>query len=185
MKRLGKVFQNAFSVDELLRHESYSGKHGKTAVLELLGLKSSELSGIGGLQAKGVEANVTRAVVGTQEAGLVNRDITRGNPSVLGTVELDLGNANGENKPEGGRHLSKVADGRSLDGSIKEERRSLDLLANEESDGGQHGDASVGELGLTVTLKGVIVGLGGKAKGVEEPNRSKGPWDGVDVKGRL
>jgi hypothetical protein len=38
----------------------------------------------------------------------------------------------------------------------------------------------MGELGLTVTLEGVLVGLGGETKRVEETNRGEGTRDGIN-----
>jgi hypothetical protein len=70
-----QVLNNFLSVNKLLGHESSSGKHGKTAVLEFLGLQDIQLLGVRGLQAKRVETNVTRGVVRTEKTGLVNRDV--------------------------------------------------------------------------------------------------------------
>jgi hypothetical protein len=174
------VFQDTFAIGQLLGHETSGGEHGKTSVLEFLGLKDLQLFRIGRLETEGVEANVTRGVVGTQEAGLVYGDITRGNPSVLGTVELDLGNANGKETPERSRNLRKVGNGGSLNGGIEEEGRSFDLLADKESKHSEHTNTTMGELGLTVTLEGVLIGLGSEAKRIEETNRGEGTSDSVD-----
>jgi hypothetical protein len=174
------VFQDTFSIGQLLGHETSGGKHGKTSVLEFLRLKGHQLFRISRLETKGVETNVTRCVVGTQEAGLANRGITRGHPSELSTVELDLGNADGKDTPERGRNLREVGDGGSLDGCVEEERRSFDLLADKESNHSEHTNTAMGELGLTITLEGVLVGLGSEAKRIKETNRGKGTRDGVD-----
>jgi hypothetical protein len=174
------VFQDTLAINQLLGQETSGGKHGETSILEFLGLKNLQLFRIGRLEAKGVEANVARGVVGTQEAGLVYGDITRGHPSELGTVELDLGNANGKNAPERSRNLRKVGNGGSLNGGIEEEGRSFHLLTDKESKHSQHTNTSMGELGLTVTLEGVLVGLGSKAKRIEETNRGEGTRNGVD-----
>jgi hypothetical protein len=40
----------------------------------------------------------------------------------------------------------------------------------------------MGELGLTVTLEGVLISLGSEAKRIEETNRGEGARDGVDRK---
>jgi hypothetical protein len=174
------VFQDTFAIGQLLGHETSGGEHGKTSVLEFLGLEGLQLLRIGRLETEGVKANVTGGVVGTQETGLANINITRGHPSVLGTVELDLSNANGEDAPERSRHLRKVADGGPLNGGVKEEGRSFDLLADKESNHSQHTNTAMGELGLTVTLKGVLVSLGSEAKRIEETNRGEGTWDGIN-----
>jgi hypothetical protein len=174
------VFQDTFSIGQLLGHETSGGNHGKTSVLEFLRLKSRKLFRIGWLEFKGVEVEVAGGVVGTQKAGLTNRDITRGHPSELGTVEFDLRNADGKDTPERGRNLSKVGDGGSLDRCVEEERRSFDRLADKESKHSQHTNTAMGELRLTITLKCVLVGLGSETKGVEETERGKGTRDGVD-----
>jgi hypothetical protein len=169
-----KVLEDSLAINKLLCHEPSGGEHGKTAVLEFLGANRGELNGVGRLEAKGIEANVTRGVVGTEKTRLVNRGITRSNPSVLSTVELDLGNAQNKDDPERSRDLREVGDGGSLNGGIEEERRSLNLFANKESDNGQHGNASMGELSLAVTLEGVVISLRGEAKGIEESHRGEG-----------
>jgi hypothetical protein len=38
----------------------------------------------------------------------------------------------------------------------------------------------MGEFGLTVTLEGVLVGLGGETKRVKETNRGEGTRDGIN-----
>jgi hypothetical protein len=64
-----------------------------------------------------------------------------------------------------------VGDGGSLDGRVEEEGRSFDLLANKESKHGQHTNTAMSELGLTVTLEGILVSLGSESKRIEETNR--------------
>ena len=55
--------------------ESSSGKHGKTSVLEFLGLHNGKFFGIGRLEAKRVKANVTGVVFLSEETRLGNRDV--------------------------------------------------------------------------------------------------------------
>jgi hypothetical protein len=174
------VFQDTFTIDQLLSHETSGGEHGKTSVLEFLVLKGPQLFRISRLETEGVEANVTRGVVDTQEARVVNRDITRGHPSELGTVELELGNTNGKDAPERSRNLREVADGRTLNRCIEEEGRPFHLFADKESKHSQHTNTSMCDLGLTVTLEGVLVGLLGEAKRIEDTERGEGTRDGVD-----
>jgi hypothetical protein len=180
---LGEVLEDSLSVGELLGHESRGGKHGEAAVLELLGLHGDELGRVLGLEAEGVEAEVAGDVVGAEEAGLVDGDVAGAHPAPLGAVELDLGNGEDEGRPERSGDLGQVGDGRALDGGIEEEARSLDGLADKESDGGQHGDAAVRELGLAVPLQGVGVGLGSESKGVEDADGGEGARDGVEAEG--
>jgi hypothetical protein len=180
------VLQDTLSINQLLCHETSGSEHGKTSVLEFLVLKGPQLLRISRLETEGVEANVTRGVLGTQEAWLVN-DITRGHPSELrgrpsdlGTVDLELGNTKGKDTPERSRNLRKVVDGRTLNRCVEEEGRPFDLLSDKESNHSQHTNTSMGELGLTVTLEGVLVGLLGEAKRIEDTERGEGTRDGVD-----
>ena len=48
---------------------------------------------------------------------------------------------------------------------------------------GKHGNTSMGQFGLTVSLEGSLVGLLGEAKRVEKTDRGKGTWDGIDGEG--
>jgi hypothetical protein len=100
-----EVLQDTLAINQLLCQEPSGGKHGKTSVLEFLGLKNHQFSRVSRLEAQRVEADITRRVVGAKKSRLVNRGITRRNPSVLGTVELDLGNAQNKDDPERSRDL--------------------------------------------------------------------------------
>jgi hypothetical protein len=175
-----EMFQDTLAINQLLCQETSGGKHAKTSILEFLCLKDLQLFRIGWFEVEGIKANVTRGVVCTQETGLVYGGITRGHPTVLGTVELDLGDAKGKEKPERSRRLEKVGDSGSLYGSIEEEGRSFDLLADKESNHSQHTNTSMGELGLAVTLEGVLVSFLGEAKGVEETYRGESTSDVIN-----
>ena len=177
------MFHNSLSVGQLLGQETSSGKHGKTSVLQLLVLHGQKGIRLRGLQAKRIESQVTRGVVRAQEARLVDRDVTGRHPAVLGTVELELGDGNGQNSPERSRDLGKVADGRSRDLGIEKEGRSLNFLTDEETNGGQHGNTSVGKFGLAVSLQGVGVGLVSESEGIKDTDRGKSSRDGVNREG--
>ena len=128
-----KVLNDSLSVNQLLGKESGSGKHGKTSVLEFLGLKSEKLIIISRLQAKGIEAKVSRDVGVTKKSGLGNGDILGLNPADGGTLLLSGTNGNGQKCPENWGYLGQVGDGRSRDLGIEKERRSLNLLTNKET----------------------------------------------------
>jgi hypothetical protein len=174
-----EMFKDSLAVSELLCHETSGGQHGETSVLKFLGLHDLEFLRVSRLQAKGIKAKVTRGVVGTEETGLVNRNILGVNPSDRSTLLLGSADCDGEKDPERGRDLSEVRDGRSGDLGIKEEGRTLNLFAHKETNGGEHGHTSVGQFSLTVTLEGVGIGLGRESKRVEESHGGKGTWEVV------
>jgi hypothetical protein len=71
-------------VDELLGDEPGDGNHGQAAVVQLLGLEVVLLLGVGGVQAQGVEAEVTGNVgvivvqlVEARAGGVPPSDLTR------------------------------------------------------------------------------------------------------------
>jgi hypothetical protein len=66
-----------------------------------------------------------------------------------------------------------VSDGRAGDLRVEEEGRSLNLLSDEKANSGKHGNTSVGQLGLTVTHHGGLIGLLGESEWIEEANRGK------------
>jgi hypothetical protein len=171
------VLKDSLSINKLLGHETSGGKHSKTSVLEFLGGHALELDWVGWLEAKWVESDVTRDVALSEETRLVNRDLSRVNPTDFGTLDLGGTDGDSEDAPEDNWNLGKVGDGWSLDGGIEEERRSLDLLTDKEANGGEHGNTSVGKLGLAVTLEGVGIGLLGESKGIEESHRGDGTWE--------
>ena len=128
-----KVLKDSLSVYQLLGKEAGGGKHGKTSVLEFLGLESEKLFGIIGLQAKRIESKVSRDVRVTKKSRLGNGDVLGLNPADGGTLLLGSSNGNGQKGPENWGNLGQVGDGRSRDLGIEKERRSLDLLTNKET----------------------------------------------------
>lgn len=174
------MFKDTLSINKFLCHETSSGKHGKTTILQLLGLHKCELSRVFRLEAKRVKANVTRNVVGTQKTGLVNRDILWCLPSNLGTLDFGLCNSGTQEEPKDGVDLGKVSDGRSRNLAIEQDTLGLDSFANEETKSGKHGNTTMGELGLTVTLQSVLISLFAKAQGIKESNGLKSTRDVVN-----
>eukprot|EP00563_Minutocellus_polymorphus_P004713 CAMPEP_0181036520 /NCGR_PEP_ID=MMETSP1070-20121207/8903_1 /TAXON_ID=265543 /ORGANISM="Minutocellus polymorphus, Strain NH13" /LENGTH=148 /DNA_ID=CAMNT_0023114157 /DNA_START=82 /DNA_END=528 /DNA_ORIENTATION=+ len=135
----GEVLEDALAVDGLLCEESSGGEHGKAAVLELLRLHLEELLGVLGGEAEGVEAKVTGVVFGEELSGGVNGGLRGVDPSLLGAELLGGTDGGDEGDPELRGDLGDVADGGAGDGGIEEEGAALNLLANEETDGGEHG----------------------------------------------
>jgi hypothetical protein len=174
------VLQDSLSVDKLLSQETSGGKHGKTSVLEFLRLQLEELIRVLGRQAKRIETEVTRDIFFAEKSGLGDGDILRLDPAYGGTLLLGGTNGNGEGDPESDRDLGQVADGRAFNTSVEKERRSLNLLANEETDDGEHGNTSMGKFSLTVTLESGFIGLLSESEGVEKSNGGKGSGDGID-----
>jgi hypothetical protein len=153
------VLNDSLSVNEFLGQESSGSNHSEASVLEFLGLEDLEFLGVFGLESKRIEADVTRGVVGTEKTGLVDRDILGLDPSDGGTLLFTGTNGDGQKHPEGDRNLGKVGDGGSRNLGVEEEGASLNGLTGKETDGGEHGNTSVGELGFTVSLEGRFVGL--------------------------
>jgi hypothetical protein len=60
-----------------------------------------------------------------------------------------------------------VVDGGAGDISVEEERRPLDLLANEKAERGKHGDAAVGDLRVGVALRLSLVDVVEEAECVD------------------
>ena len=127
------MLDDPLSVSKLLSHETDSGKHGKAPVLELLGLHDLECLRVSGLQAKRIEANVTRGVRITEKSRLGDGDILGLDPADGGTLLLGGTNGDGKKDPERGRDLRQVGDSRARDLRVEEERGSLNLLADKET----------------------------------------------------
>jgi hypothetical protein len=175
-----EVFNDSLSIDQLLGEESGSSKHRQATILEFLGLHKSKFLGIRGLQAKGVKFQVARDVFLAQKTGLVVGDVLGFDPADFGTDGFGLCDTSTQEDPENGVHLGKVGDGRASDFTVEKESLAFDGFSDEETDGGQHGDAAVSELSFTVTLKGGFISLGGEASGVKKTYRGKGTGDCVD-----
>jgi hypothetical protein len=165
-----EVFKDSLAINKFLCAKSGGGEHGKTAVLELLGLHSLGFLTCIRLQAKRVETKITRGVSLTKsEDLLVGFDVPNS-----GTFQLGGTNGDRQSDKEKGGDLGQVADGRATDLAIEKEGRSLDLFSDEETNDSEHGNTAVGQLGLTVSLEGGLVSIGGETKRIEETHGSKG-----------
>jgi hypothetical protein len=60
-----------------------------------------------------------------------------------------------------------VVDGGAGDRGVEEESGALDLLADVEAERGEHGDAAMGDLDVSVTLCLGLVDVSEEAKGVD------------------
>jgi hypothetical protein len=179
-RNLGKVVKDSLSVNEFLRHETGSGQHSKASILKLLCLHGEEFFGVFRLQAKRVEVEVSRDVGVTEKTGLADGNILGINPSDGSTLGLSGSDEGGQKDPEHSRDLSKVGDGRARHLGIEEERGSLDLLSDEETNSGEHGNTSVGQFGLAVSLKSGFIGLLGESQRIEKTDRGERSWDIID-----
>ena len=80
--------------------------------------------------------------------------------------------------------LGQVGDGRSSDLAVEKEGLGLNGFTNKETNGGQHGNTSVGKFGLTVSLQGAFIGLGGETKRIEKTHWLEGSWDRLNCESR-
>ena len=132
-------------VDELLRDQARDDDHGKASVVELLELFVVEpLHILARGEAERIPAVVSGGEVVLEEEQLVC--LERVLPCSLHAGGLDGEDQGAQEPPEGGRHLLEVVDGGAGDFSVEEEAGALHLLANEETERGEHGDAAVGDL---------------------------------------
>lgn len=157
-------------VDKLLCDETGSSKHGKSAVLNLLGLHGLKLGRVFRAEAERIETNVSRGVVVTEEELLLR--VRGANPPNLGTIDLRDSNEEDKSLPERRRDLREVVDTRTGDLRVKEERGSLNLLTSKETNEGKHRDATVGQLSLAITLALVLISV------FEKPERIKVTYGG-------
>jgi hypothetical protein len=183
LKRSRQVFQDSLAISKLLCHETGSGKHGKAAVLKLLGLHDFKFSSVRRLETEGVKAKVSGDVLHAEETGLADGDILGLDKANFSALDLELANDSCKDNPEGDGDLGEVRDGRSLDGRIEKEGRSLNLLADEETNNCKHAYTAVCELGFAVSLQGAFICLGSKAKRVKHTHRGKGTRDSINGEG--
>jgi hypothetical protein len=132
------VFQDSLATNKLLSHETGSGKHGKAAVLKLLGLHDFKPFSVSGFEAEGVKAKVSRDVLRAEETGLADGDITGLDKANFSAFDLELANDSYKGNPKRIGNLGEVRDGGALDGSIEKEGRPLNRLANEETKDCKH-----------------------------------------------
>ena len=177
------MLEDSLSVHGLLRQETGGGKHGKATVLKLLRYHHVQLLGIFRPQAKGIKSNIAGVVVVAKKSGLIVGGVGGVDPANLRALRLSGSNEGDDDGVPSAGHLQEVGDGRSGDLAFEEGGDSLDCLADQESENGEHGDAAVGDLGLAVALQGLLVGLGGEAERIEESHRSEGAGHAVDGEG--
>ena len=114
-----QVLEDSLSVDQFLCHEASGGKHSKTAVLKLLGGHDIEFLRVIGLEAEGIEANVSRVVVGTEETWLVDGTSAGSTQPISARFCSAAPMAVTRRTQKRGRHLSEVGDGGATDGASK------------------------------------------------------------------
>lgn len=173
-----QVDKDLLSVDKLLSDHAGNTKHSKASILKLLGVEFQELRWVFRGQTKRVETNITREVVLLQNT-VRSEDITRIGPSLKGTVELKGTDDDGKEFEKGwgdSADFIQVTDGRSdvLVSGLEERVEFNGFLGDEQTDGSQHGNTSVLELGLTVLLDGFVVVVGGVTKRVKLWDRVEG-----------
>ena len=72
-----------------------------------------------------------------------------------------------EETPEESGDLLEVVDGGASHPGVEEEGGALDLLTDEEAEGGEHGDATVGDLDVGVALRLRLLNVVEEAEGVD------------------
>ena len=174
--------------DLLLNAHARGGKHSEATVLQFLCLHLGELLGIGGLQAKGVKSNVSGVVVVPEETTegkvhlllvVVHDGLWGCDPALESAAGLADADGNGKREEECGSNflnLGKVGVGGARNLSSKER---VEALADEVADGGHHGDAAVGDLGLAEALHLLQRQFLRKAKWVKLANRGEGAGETV------
>mmetsp|Transcript_18575 Transcript_18575/g.24120 ORF Transcript_18575/g.24120 Transcript_18575/m.24120 type:complete len:211 (+) Transcript_18575:104-736(+) len=168
------MLKNSLSISGLLCKEPSRSKHCQTSILKLLRYHHLELLGILRLQTKRIKPNVSRIVIRAHLASLLRTKIGRRNKSNLSTVQLKSTDGKDKNLPERVRNLKEVGNGRTANLRIKKERRSLNLLSNEKANDGKHSNASVSNLGLTITKGSGIISFLKEVQGIKKSNRRKG-----------
>ena len=178
-----EVDEDFLSVDKFLCDHARKSEHGKTSVLEFLGVELVEFGLVFGGESKRVETNVTGEIFFLEDtAGSEN--VTGGSPSLKSTVELEGSNDDGEDLEKGrgdSSDLVEVTDGRTNVLVIGlEERVELDgFLGDEHTDGSKHGNTSVLKLGLAVLLHGLEVFSISESERIEVSNRVDGSGEAV------
>ena len=149
-----KVLKDTNSVDLFLHAESSSGNHGKTPVVQFLGLHIGKVSSIGGLKSKRVKANVSGVVVfpKSKEVSHTGLDPSSGCTPCLGKVD---GKEKGEQSSSW--DIGELVVGNH--GVGESVGNGGGVLSDEVSDNGHHGDTSVHDFGFTESLDSLKVAL--------------------------
>ena len=169
-----KVLKDPLAINGLLRQKPSRRQHRKTSVLKFSRDHEVELLRILRLDLKRVEANVSGVLSLAKKTRLIVRSVLRIYPTNLGALGLSGADESNDESVPAARHLCEVRDRRAGYLPVEQERASLNSLASEESNDRKHGNTSVGHLGLPITLKGLLVGLLGKAKRIPEAHGGKG-----------
>ena len=111
-------------------------------------------------------ANTPGKQVERCDARGVTKSVSCSQPHV-DAADLGENDADTEGHPEEGGDLLEVVDGGAGDLGVEEEARALDLLADEETERGEHGDAAVGDLHVGETLCLSLVDVVVEAEGID------------------
>ena len=166
----GSNLKDLLASHQLLGDHACNAKHGKAAVLELLGAHGVEGIGISGLEAEGIEAQVTVDVVllqvGHGGLGVAGVGLVGSLPASDDRLALNQGDEEQHELPEVAVDvvsLLELVDGGAGDLAIEE---GVHELTHDEPEGGDHGHTAVLELGLADLLD-VSGGLAvGQADGI-------------------
>mmetsp|Transcript_28015 Transcript_28015/g.68959 ORF Transcript_28015/g.68959 Transcript_28015/m.68959 type:complete len:214 (-) Transcript_28015:133-774(-) len=151
---------------QLLANHAGDGDHRNAPVVELLELLFVDLVHALSLEeAEGVEPEVAGGVVSLEQEKV--RRLEGVLPRELHARALGDDDDGGEGAPERGGDLLEVVDGGAGDVGVEEEGAALDLLADEEAERGEHGDAAVGDLHVGVALGLALVDAVEEAEDVQ------------------
>ena len=153
------------AVNQLLGDHAGDGYHRQAAVVDFLQSRFGHVfSGLVVGQAERVKAPLARDVVVVQGEQLAGERIRPAFLDASGFQQEDGGANQAPNQPRG---LLEVVDGRTGDLRVKQERRAFDLFADQETDGGNHRDATVRDLGFAEALQVAAVDAFAEAEDVQ------------------
>lgn len=161
--------------------------------MKFLGLHFGKFSRVGGFESKRIETNIARVVIvvelGQPRLGLdvlvLLDSIDRVLPTNQGASDFGCGDTGGKPSEEEGRdivHLRKVRVGGSTHGSTEE---GVEFFRDQVSDGGKHGNASVGDFGFTESLNFLNGKVLGKPHGIKLAEGRKGTREASAEFGRI
>ena len=153
------------AVDQLLRDHAGDGDHRQAAVVDFLQSRFGHVfSGLVVGQAERVKAPLARDVVVVQGEQLAGERIR---PAFLDASGFQQEDGGANQAPNQSRGLLEVVDGRTGDLRVEQERGAFNLLTNQETDGGNHGNAAVSNLRFAETLQVAAVDAFAKTEDVQ------------------
>mmetsp|Transcript_4728 Transcript_4728/g.12026 ORF Transcript_4728/g.12026 Transcript_4728/m.12026 type:complete len:262 (+) Transcript_4728:95-880(+) len=156
--------QQVLVCDLFLDAHTGSSDHGETSVRQFLSLHVSKVIGVGGLQPKGIETDITGIVLLTKSE---ERTKSRLDPTDVGTQRFCDVDEEEETEQDKSGHFGNLVVGNRWGGNCHAVGNRRCVLADEVTQRGHHGNASMHDFGLPEAFDTIQRSVTAESKWIE------------------